>query len=556
MPVIKIMKWDLERLLGKVLSIDEILDYLPRIKCEVDSISEEGEIEYEATHDRPDLYSVEGVARSLRSFLGLGENKYQLVDEGLKAYNKGVPGRPYIALAVVRDLDLDDEAVKQMMQLQEKLHMTYCRRRRKASIGVYDLDKIKPPLYYELADPNTKFTPLDESREMTLKEILTNTVRGKEYGHIIANWEKYPILRDSEGTILSMPPIINSEDTRVTVETKNVIIDATGIDPKTVVDMVTIMAYNIAERSRGKKIVFVEAIMPDNTVLKAPREKGVTIEIDPSKVNEVLGTSLDIEQMIVLLKKLDYKIINNQKEQLIVTVPPYRVDVKSWIDVAEDIAMAYGYDTIGSTAYDLPKATHPGRIHPLEFLSRLLRKILVGMGFIEVVNYMMSNPEIQLRIFDMKDELITVTNPKMEKYTSLRRWLVPGLLEIIDANKEKEAEIRIFEIGDVAIPDKSTDTGARIERRLGIAVSHRKATLTDGLAIVSTLMERLGLTPRYEKAVIKGLLPQRTAKIYVGNIEIGYVGEIHPRVLLRIGHDKPVVVSEIILNKLLMVLRE
>ncbi len=556
MPVIKIMKWDLERLLGKVLSIDEILDYLPRIKCEVDSISEEGEIEYEATHDRPDLYSVEGVARSLRSFLGLGENKYQLVDEGLKAYNKGVPGRPYIALAVVRDLDLDDESVKQMMQLQEKLHMTYCRRRRKASIGVYDLDKIKPPLYYELADPSTKFTPLDESREMTLKEILTNTVRGKEYGYIIANWEKYPILRDSEGTILSMPPIINSEDTRVTVETKNVIIDATGIDPKTVIDMVTIMAYNIAERSRGKKIVFVEAIMPDNTVLKAPREKGVTIEIDPSKVNEVLGTSLDIEQMIELLKKFDYKITNNQKEQLIVTVPPYRVDVKSWIDVAEDIAMAYGYDTIGSTAYDLPKATHPGRIHPSEFLSRLLRKILVGMGFIEVVNYMMSNPEIQLRIFDMEDELITVTNPKMEKYTSLRRWLVPGLLEIIDANKEKEAEIRIFEIGDVAIPDTSTDTGARIERRLGIAVSHRKATLTDGLAIVSTLMERLGLTPRYEKAVIKGLLPQRTAKIYVDNIEIGYVGEIHPRVLLRIGHDKPVVVSEIILNKLLMVLRE
>ncbi|MCD6196002.1 MAG: phenylalanine--tRNA ligase subunit beta, partial [Staphylothermus sp.] len=464
MPVIKITKWDLERLLGKVLSIDEILDYLPRIKCEVDNISEEGEIEYEATHDRPDLYSVEGVARSLRSFLGLGENKYQLVDEGLKAYNTGVPGRPYIALAVVRDLDLDDEAVKQMMQLQEKLHMTYCRRRRKASIGVYDFDKIKPPLYYELADPDTKFTPLDESREMTLKEILTNTVRGEEYGYIIANWEKYPILRDSEGTILSMPPIINSEDTRVTVETKNVIIDATGIDPKIVIDMVTIMAYNIAERSRGKKVVFVEAIMPDNTVLKAPREKGATIEIDPSRVNEVLGTSLDVEQMIKLLKKFDYKITNNQKEQLIVTVPPYRVDVRSWIDVVEDIAMAYGYDTIGSTAYDLPKATHPGRIHPLEFLSGLLRKILVGMGFIEVVNYMMSNPEIQLRIFDMEDELITVTNPKMEKYTGLRRWLVPGLLEIIDANKEKEAEIRIFEIGDVAIPDKSTDTGARIER--------------------------------------------------------------------------------------------
>ncbi|MCD6301302.1 MAG: phenylalanine--tRNA ligase subunit beta [Staphylothermus sp.] len=556
MPVIKIMKWDLERLLGKVLSVDEILDYLPRIKCEVDNIGEEGEIEYEATHDRPDLYSVEGVARNLRSLLGLGENKYQLIDEGLKAYNLGVPGRPYIALAVVRDLDLDDEAVKQIMQLQEKLHTTYCRRRRKASIGVYDLDKVKPPLYYELADPNTKFIPLDESREMTLKEILTNTEKGREYGYIIANWEKYPILRDSKGTILSMPPVINSEDTRVTIETRNVVIDATGIDPKTVIDMVTIMAYNIAERSRGKKIVFVETIMPDNSILKAPREKGVTIELIPNNVNEVLGTNLDTKQIVVFLKKFDYQVPSNHEGHLVVVAPPYRVDIKSWIDVVEDIAMAYGYDMIGSTAYDLPKATHPGRVHPLEFISITLRKILVGMGFIEVVNYMMSNPQVQLEIFGIEDELITVANPKMEKFTSLRRWLVPGLLEVINANKEKEVEIKIFEIGDVAIPDKSTETGARIERRLGIAVSHRKATLTDGLAIVTTLMERLGLSPRYEKGIISGLLPQRTAKIYVDNTEVGYVGEIHPKILLRIGYDKPVVVSEIVLNKLLMVLRE
>ena len=69
-------------------------------------------------------------------------------------------------------------------------------------------------------------------------------------------------------------------------------------------------------------------------------------------------------------------------------------------------------------------------------------------------------------------------------------------------------------------------------------------------------MERLGLSPRYEKGIISGLLPQRTAKIYVDNTEVGYVGEIHPKILLRIGYDKPVVVSEIVLNKLLMVLRE
>ncbi len=553
MPVIRISRSDLERLIGRSLSIDEIIDMLPRIKCEVETITEEGEIEYEATHDRPDLYSVEGVARALRGLLGLEMHRYEFVDEGAKAYAAEIPRRPYVAFAIVKDLELDDEAVKQIMQLQEKLATTYGRNRRKASIGVYDLHKFTMPVYYELRDPiSTRFVPLEEVKEMSLQEILVETEKGRMYRHLLQGWEKYPVIRDRKGRILSMPPIINSEDTKVTTETRNVLIDSTGLDEKTVVDMVTVMATSIAERSTTGKIVFVTTIYPDKKTLRAPRTTGPEIVASVKAINELLGTSLSRKEMIELLSKMGYVVEERDNDYIRAIAPPYRLDIHNYTDLAEDIAIAYGYEKIGIEAIGLPPATHPGRLHPLEFISRLIRKILVGYGYIEVANYMMSSPTTQFEMLGIKGmDMIMVSNPKMEKYTGLRRWLTPGLLEILLVNYEKRPEMKIFEVGDVAIPDENTDTGARIERRLGILITHEKTTLTDGIAIINAILNRLGLTPRYEKTQIPGYLPQRTAKIIVDEEEIGFVGEIDPRILYRQDIENPVVVAEMVLNKLL-----
>ncbi len=556
MPVIRISKWDLERLVGKSLSREEILDLLPRLKCEVEVI-EDDIIEYEATHDRPDMYSVEGLARGIRYLLGIEGREYRIIESNHKAYSEDIPHRPYVAFAIVKDLELDEEAVKQIMQLQEKLATTYGRNRRKASIGVYDLDTFKMPIYYELRDPHkTRFVPLNDTREMSLAEILEETEKGREYGWLIKDWDKYPVIRDVNDKILSMPPIINSEDTKVTEETKNVLIDSTGTDPDTVVDLVTVMATSIAERSKTKKIYVVKTIMPNKKVLKAPRKERGIVEVDPRDINELLGLSIETEKMINYLKRMGFKNIRRKKDLLLVTIPPYRLDIHNWVDIAEDIAIAYGYENIGVEANELPPATHTGRIHPLEYLSRVFRKLLTSYGYVEVANYMMSNPYIQLEVFGREDEMIKVTNPKMEKYTGIRTWLTPGLLEVVSANTGKEKEIKIFEIGDVVIPDEECETGARTERRVGIAISHDKATLTDGLAIINTLLELYGFKPVFEKTYVRGLLPERTAEIRIMGHRIGFVGEIHPKVLVKLGIENPVVVIEIILNDLLSLLNK
>ncbi|MEM1921955.1 MAG: phenylalanine--tRNA ligase subunit beta, partial [Desulfurococcaceae archaeon] len=182
------------------------------------------------------------------------------------------------------------------------------------------------------------------------------------------------------------------------------------------------------------------------------------------------------------------------------------------------------------------------------------RKILSSYNFIEVVNYIMSNPTIQLGLFNLDKKMITVSNPKMEKYTGLRIWLTPGLLETIIYNAEKEKEIRIFEIGDVVIPDEEYETGARTERRVGLAISHDKATLTDGLTTVTTILEQLGLKPEFRQTFINGFLEKRTASIFVDGVEIGFVGEIHPRILDKLGLTNPVVIAELSLNNLLNII--
>jgi len=552
MPIIRVSKRDLKSLLGGVaLDVDTIHRYFAKLKCEVESV--EGDIvEYEANSDRPDLFSAEGLSRALKPWLGLEWRGYEIRRSNVRGYATSIPERPYVALAVVRDLSLSSEAISQIMQLQEKLAQTYGRARRKVSIGVYDLGDLDPPIYYDLANPDTvRFRPLELSEEITLREVVEKTEKGILYGYIVKHMEKYPVLRDSKGSILSLVPIVNSEDCKVKTTTKDVLIDATGTSLEDVVNAVTIMATSIAERSKSGVIESVEVVYENGLVVEAPRKAMPQLSVNISEVNDLLGTNLDVREVVELLKKFYYEVVRVVDHEVIVRPPIYRIDVKSWVDVAEDIAIAYGYDKLGAEADSLPPSKAPGRVHPIEYVSRRLRDVLLGLGFQEVANYMMSSRLTQLGLLGIEQEMFLVDNPRSERFEGLRIWLTPQLLEVIRDNSEKSSRLMIFELGDVVLPDENSETGARVERRLGMAITHEKATLTDGLACVKALLEELGALPVFAKKTIRGFLPERTAAILACNSEIGFVGEIDPRVLHGLRLNNPVVVAEIYLDKII-----
>ncbi len=549
MPVIDVARWDLERLVGRMLEDSEVEKYLPMLKCEIEEL-DDTVISYEATHDRPDLFSAEGLARALRGLLGIevGLREYRVKKTGIDLYARGPSYRPYIVAAVVEGLELDGEAVRQLMNLQEKLHTTYCRNRRKASIGLYDLDKVTPPLKYIHVDPDSvSFVPLEETREMSLKEILERTEKGRLYAHLIKSYDTYPLLVDSKGTVLSMPPIINSEDTKVTEDTRRVIIDVTGVDLDAIIDVLNIVTTNTAERGEGAAIGLVN-VRYGGDVIVTPRLKPSKISFDPSLLEKLVGIRLGKEEIVNLLEKMRFKAeVSGDKVEI--WVPPYRVDILHPVDVAEDIAMAYGYENIG---FETLPPTGVGRIDPIERFSRRIRDLMIGLQFQEVANYMMSNPKTLVEMMRLKDiKVVEVENPKMEKYTALRNWLLPGLLEVLSYNKHLGYPLRIFEIGDIAIVDEREDVGVRIERHLCAAVYSENVTLTDIMVYVKALLKSLGLKYEVVEHSHPSFIEGRCGRILVGGEELGLVGELHPEVIVKFDLEAPVAAFELDLGSIL-----
>src|SRR5580658_8128709 len=217
------------------LSRERILDRLPYIGLDIEGTDKDS-VRIEYNPNRPDFSTDYGIARALRGLVGKetglrtyralrGRNKV-FADEGLANV------RPFIACAVARGLALDEETIRQLISMQEDLHNGLGRKRRKVAIGLHDLGAIEFPVFYSGKDSRFAFTPLGSPEEMTVEEILQNTETGRAYGHILAGAPAYPMLYDSRGQVLSFPPIINGQKTKVEATASGLFVDVTSTDAR------------------------------------------------------------------------------------------------------------------------------------------------------------------------------------------------------------------------------------------------------------------------------------------------------------------------------------
>jgi len=238
MPTVNLNKKEFEELVGKELPLEELKDRISMLGTDLESI-EGNEIIVEVFPNRPDMLSEQGLARAFSSFIGVktGLRKYNVKKSKYvvnvdKSVNKV---RPKTACAVVKNLKLDGEKIKSIIQIQEKLHVGYGRNRKKVAIGIYPMEKIKFPIRYLALPPEKiKFIPLEMKSMMNGKEILEKHPAGHDYKHLLEKEKVYPIFLDANENILSMPPIINSEEVgKVDEETKEVFIECSGFDYNT-----------------------------------------------------------------------------------------------------------------------------------------------------------------------------------------------------------------------------------------------------------------------------------------------------------------------------------
>jgi len=533
---------DLEALLGRKLGKKDY-EQIPMLGTPLEA-RDEKTITVEIFPNRPDLLSIEGFARALRGFLG--------IESGLQEYptkksevsiivEKSVQNRPYIVAAVVRKVKLDGDIILALMQTQEKLHETLGRKRRKVAIGVHNLTPVAQPFHYKAARPEAaSFVPLDSKEKMNLAEILEKHPKGKAYAGVLEGCEKYPILEDKTGQILSFPPIINGELTRVTERAKELLVEVTGTDKKAVGQALNILCTAFADR--GFEIQSVKIVYPteeERTPDLLPEEKKLELEY----CNRLLGLELNPKEAKELLEKMGYGAVKAEAA-LEVLVPAYRTDIMHQMDIVEDIAIAHGYMDFKPRIAEVATTGSKDR---LEAFCERLREICIGLGLTESITFLLTNPEKEYAkmLLPEKKERIRIANPRTPDYTEFRTSLIPSLLEVLSKNSHYELPQKIFEVGDVAQADPRMETGATQKRLLTVAIVHEKANYSEVRSYLEAILRELGqkefkVAPINNESFIDG----RASELAAGKAH-ALVGEVHPQVLRNFNISYPVAVFEL-----------
>jgi phenylalanyl-tRNA synthetase beta chain len=550
MPAITLNRDRFSSFVGRPLSVEEMAKWLPWLGVDTEEIGSDY-VKIEFNPNRVDFSSYGGVARGFQGLLGweTGLPKYE-VKEGkivLKVDPTVSEVRPYIVSAVVRNVKLDYDTVRELMEIQEDLHWGVGRDRKKASIGVHNLDAVEPPFAYTTSAPNeVKFVPLDKTEEMTLQEILEKHEKGIAYKHHV-NWaSRYPLIVDKIGRVLSFPPIINGELTRVDSWTRNLFIDVTGTEPNAISRSLNVLVTALADM--GGTIESVQVEYSDH-VLVTPDLTPQRMELRVDYANELLGLKLSEAKTIQALQKCRLSAKRIGKGVLEVLIPAYRIDIMHEIDLVEDVAIGYGYFRLKPTK---PATVTTGREQRVNAVANYVRQIMAGLGFVEAMNFILANEIDNYQKMRRKaGKMIRLANPVSTEYSIVRNDLLPSLMKNLADNKHQAYPQQMFEVSDVIEINEKAET--RTERKLHVACvsSHPTANFTEIKSYVEALLANLGL----KKWTIKetrhpSFLQGRVATIYVKSRKIGVVGEIHPEVLNNFELENPTSAFEIDLQKI------
>ena len=552
MPKVEVSKKDMEKLVGKKIKQSELDDLLSYAKCEYEST--DGDIIKTECKDtnRPDLWCAEGIARQIRGGIGKAKGVPEYKNRSSKCLVRVDPNlkkiRPRIACAVVKNIKITDEVIKQVIQMQEKITGTFGRNRKEAAIGVYDFDKIKWPVRYGAYAPSKlSFIPLEMDRELNLLQVLQKHPKGREFAHLLEGHKKYPILIDADKNVLSMPPVINSNHSgKVTADTKNLFIEVTGFDDQTIHTALNAVVASLADRGGNLHAVKVKYGLRDNVV--CPNFKSGKIKVAIANVNQLSGLNLTRQQILENLKKarLNASISGNT---LLVEYPAYRQDILHEVDIIEDLLVAYGYHNLES---EDPEIAVIGGELELEVLSRRIREFLVGFGAQGVITYTLTNKDKLFNRMNIKNQkCIEIANPVSQNWSVLRNWLTPSIMEFLGNNTNSEYPQMIFEAGDVVVPNSKAETMSDTVRKLVFAKAHQRANFTEIKQILKTLLNGLELEFEVDELDHDSFIPGRVGLIKVSNKIVGIIGELHPSVLKRWRLENPVALFELNLTELL-----
>ena len=538
-----------------------------------DNLSSDVLYKIEVSANRYDLLCLEGLALALRIYLGIekpikfkiskpSEVQKFIVDESVRKV------RHFACSAALKGVTFTEESLKSFIELQDKLHQNVCRQRTLVTMGTHDMDTVKFPAYYTAEKPeDIVFKALKQEKEMNARELVDNLRKKddklKKYLHLLDGLETFPVIRDSTGTVLSMPPIINSEYSKITVNTKNIFIDITAVDEtKANIVLNTLVTMFSCYCDEIYTIEPIEVIYSDKTTVTYPLLEYNEFTTNTEYLNRISGANdLSRDKIIELLDKMSLDCSKgNGENEIKVIVPPTRTDIIHACDIAEDLAIAFGYDNI--------KKIKPGTIcngyqQPISKLTELFRQELAMCGYTETLTFALVSKEDAIvkmgkKLEDELKNFVQIFKSKTQEFEIVRTSLIPGIIKTIEKNQMSGLPLKLFEISDVVLIDEATETGAVNRRSLCVGYANNSSGFEIVQGVIDHLLQnKLGLSfINHENDHSQGytIVPSkdhrffddRQATIKVLGQEIGIIGVLHPEINKQFGKlPFPIVISEI-----------
>lgn len=522
-------------------------------------------MDIEITADRPDCMSIIGIAREVAAILGTNL-KYPSIElpKGDGNINDWVRINVEDSTLCPRYTArlIDNIVIKSSpIWMQRRLQMSGLRPINNiVDITNYVMLELGQPLHafdYDYLDGNKIVVRRAEKGEKI--KTLDGTERSLDEEILVIADENKPV---------GIAGIMGGEDSEVTEKTKKIVMESAafnyanirrssrklGLRTEASARFEKGLDTTLAKLAGGRFVHLISQTESGNMIngvldIYSEKTKLSKVTMNTNRVNKQLGTNISVTDMENILNRLELRVINKDKNNLVVEIPSFRSDISHESDLSEEIGRIYGFDKIEPT---LPKGiTTLGKINRDQTAVNKAKEVLNGCGLSEVITYSFISPKVfsKINIPDNHEyrKAVSIMNPLGEDYSLMRTTIIGNLMEVIERNlNRKVGRIRLFELGSIYKPKNLPLEGLPDEKKVLTLAMVGDVDFYDMKGIIETLLGEFNIKlfdiiedhhPSFH--------PGRTAALIVNNKKVGILGEVHPDVTERYEIDERVYISEI-----------
>ena len=522
-------------------------------------------VEFEITNNRPDCYSIIGLAREAAAAFGMPMKHHEPVVNGCDA------GNIYDMLDVeVPAEHLCNRYTARMVKNVKIAPSPKWLRQRLRANGVRPINNIVDITNYVMLEYGQPMHAFDYRYVSSGKIVVREAENGETLTTLdgnIRNLKAGMLVIADDTKPIGLAGIMGGENSEIVDDTTTIVFESANFNGTSIRQ--TALALGMRTEASGKFEKNLDPLMTVPAVQRAcelvellacgdvmdgiidiinyvPQPK--TVKLEPEKINNLLGTSISTEQMIRYLNLLEIPVEGND-----ILVPSWRPDLNLMADIAEEIGRSFGYNEIPTTAF---KNATQGGYTPMMKLESICGQACRALGYNEIITYSFVSPAIfdQIRLSDSSPlrNTLRIQNPLGEDTSIMRTTALPSMLDILSRNfAYHNKSVKLYELAKVYLPQEgltlpeepkylmlgtygSGETFFTLKGELEAIFSAMRISKASYCAIASN--------PSYH--------PGRCAAVTVDGIEVGYIGQVHPLVAKNYDIDAEVYCAQINLTEL------